>query len=528
MARRSCALSLFVALLFGSFAAGQVAILTEHNDNYRTGQNTNETILAPANLNKQTFGKLFSLGVDGYVYAQPLYVPGVNIPSKGTHNVLYVATEHDSLYAFDADSNTGANANPLWQISFINPGGGINVVTSNDVGCSDLVPEIGITGTPVIDLSTKTIYLVTKTKENGNFVQRLHAIDITTGTEKFGGPITIQGQFKGNADGSKFVKFDPLREAQRPGLALQNGVLYIGWASHCDIGPYHGWVMTYDAATLQQTGIWNSTPNGGLGGVWQAGTGLAIDSRNFLFFATGNGTFDTVAPVKNVGDSVVKMGFSKLGKFHLIDYFTPHDEDFLEQTDTDLGSGGVLVLPDKLSRKRPYLMVQSGKEGTIYLINRNKLGHFNASDDSQIVQSLPGAVSGLWSVPAFWNNHIYFGGQSDNLKMFDFDPVAAQLSSTPVSNTGTFFGYPGTVPVVSANGTTNGIVWAIQTDRFGSNGPAVLHAYDATDLNNELYNTQQNASRDNPGGAVKFSVPTVANGKVYVGAVKQVSVYGLF
>ncbi len=522
MASRSLALSLFATSILSFAAWAQVSVLTQHNDNYRTGQNTSETILTPANVNKTQFGKLFSQTVDGYVYAQPLYVPNVSIPNKGTHNVVYVATEHDSLYAFDGDSNAGANAAPLWHVSFINPGAGINVVTSSDVGCTDLVPEIGITGTPAIDLATKTMYLVTKTKENGNFVHKVHAIDITTGAEKFGGPVVVRAEFKGTADGSNKVVFEPHREAQRPGLLVQNGLVYIGWASHCDIGPYHGWILAYDALTLQQKGVWNATPNGGLGGFWQSGAGIAADSRDFLYVPSGNGTFDQNQKGHDYGDSIIKLGFNLTGKLVAKDYFTPHDEQFLENTDTDLGSGGALLIPDRPGKKHPYLLVQAGKEGTIYLTNRNGMGKFNPNDDSQIVQNLPGAVGGMWSMPAFWNNNIYFGGVGDNIKMFSFDPVAGLLSTTPVSNTGTFYGYPGTTPSVSANGSANGILWALQTDQ----NPEVLHAYDATDLSHELYNSTLNGTNDNPGNAVKFVVPTVANGKVYVPAQKQLTVFG--
>ena len=523
MASRSFALSLLAAFFLTCAASAQVAVTTQHNDNYRTGQNTSETILTPANVNKTQFGKLFSQTVDGYVYAQPLYVPNVTIPGKGTHNVVYVATEHDSVYAFDADNKTGANASPLWQVSFINPGAGINVVTSGDVSCNDLVPEIGITGTPAIDLSTNTMYLTAKTKENGKFFQRLHALDITTGAEKFGGPLEIQAQFPGTADGVRKVTFDPFREGQRTGLLVQNGLVYIAWASHCDIGPYHGWLLAYDTQTLQQKGVWNATPNGVLGGFWQAGAGIAEDSRNLIYIASGNGTFDKdQVGGKNYGDSIIKLGFNLNGKLVAKDYFTPHDQQFLENTDTDLGSGGVLLIPDRPGKKP--LLVQVGKEGTIYLTNRNRMGKFNPNDDSQIIQNLPGAVGGMWGMPAFWNNNVYFGGVGDNLKMFSFDPVAGLLSTTPVSNTLTFFNYPGTTPSISANGATNGIVWALQTDH----SPAVLHAYDATQLSTEFYNTTQNAARDNPGNSVKFTVPTIANGKVYVPAQKQLSVYGLF
>ena len=519
-ARRIGLATLSTALLaVPTFA--QVSVPTQHNDNYRTGQNTSETILTTANVNKNQFGKLFSQTVDGYVYAQPLYVPGVNIPGKGLHNVVYVATEHDSLYAFDADNNTGANASPLWKTSFINPGAGINVVTSADVSCNDLVPEIGITGTPAIDVAGKTIYLVTKTKENGNYFQRLHAIDITTGAEKFGGPIVIQGSVKGT--GGVKVSFDPFREAQRAGLLFQNGLVYVGFASHCDLGPYHGWVIAYDGQTMQQVGIWNSTPDGGLGGFWHAGAGLAADASNFLFLASGNGPFNKDQKGKNVGDSVVKLGFNLKGKLILKDYFAPHDQAFLEATDLDLGSGGVLIVPDRPGQAHPYLAVQVGKEGTVYLLNRKQLGHFNAANDNQIVQNLPGAVGGMWGMPAFWNNNVYFGGVGDNLKMFSMNAANGLLSTTPVSNTNTFFNYPGTTPSISSNGTANGIVWALQT---GSN-PEVLHAYDATNLSTELYNTTQNANRDSAGPPVKFTVPTIANGKVYVPAQKQLSVYGL-
>jgi len=523
MFSRSCGLWLLATFLLACTAFAQVAVTTQHNDNYRTGQNVNETTLTPANVNKTHFGKLFTHSVDGYLYAQPLYVPNVNIPGKGAHNVVYVATEHDGVYAFDADNATGANANPLWQVSLINPAAGINVVTSSDVSCNDLVPEIGITGTPAIDLTTQTMYLVTKTKDNGNFVHRVHALDITTGGEKFGGPVIVQAHFKGTADGSNQVVFEPHREAQRSGLVVQNGLVYISWASHCDIGPYHGWVLAYDAQTLQQKGVWNATPNGGLGGFWQSGAGIAADSRNFLYMPSGNGTFDQDQKGKDYGDSIIKLGFNTAGKLIAKDYFTPHDQLFLEQTDTDLGSGGALLMPDRPGTKHPFLLVQAGKEGTIYLTNRNHMGKFNPNDDSQIIQNLPGAVGGMWGMPAFWNNNVYFGGSSDNMKMFSFDPVAGLLSTTPVSNTLTFFNFPGPTPSISANGTSNGIVWALQTDR----NPVVLHAYDATNLNTELYNTTQNPSRDNPGNAVKFTVPTVANGKVYVPAQKQLSVFGL-
>ena len=508
-------------------AHSQVSVVTQHNDNYRTGQNTNESVLTPANVNKAQFGKLFSQAVDGYVYAQPLYVPNVTIPGLGTHNVVYVATEHDSVYAFDADSNSGANASPLWHRSFIDPVRGITTVSSGDVGCGDLIPEIGITGTPAIDLSSNTMYVLAKTKESGVAVQRLHALDITTGAEKFGGPKRIKATVSGSGDGGSSVIFNPLREGQRPGLLLQNGTVYIAWASHCDITPYHGWVIAYNAQTLIRTGVWNATPNGGLGGIWQSGEGIAADASNFLYVPTGNGTFDASFSGKDYGDSIIKIGFNAKLKLKPFDYFTPYDQNYLNNTDLDLGSGGALLLPDMPGGKYPNLLVQAGKEGTVYVIDRTHMGHFNPSNNNQIVQSIPGAVGGMWATPAFWNNHVYFGGADDHMKMFNFDPSTGLLTNTPASETLTGFGYPGPTPSISANGTSNAIAWAIQTDPYNHGGSSILHAYDATNLATELYNSSQNPARDNAGGAVKFSVPTVANGKVYVGAVQQLSVYGL-
>jgi hypothetical protein len=519
--------SLLATAILTSTVLGQVSVITQHNDNSRTGQNLSETILTPSNVNVVTFGKLFSQTVDGYVYAQPLYLPNVNIPGKGTHNVLYVATEHDSVYAFDADSNTGGNASPLWQKSFIDPAHGITTVSSADVSCTDLIPEIGITSTPAIDPASGTLYVLAKTKENGKYAHRLHALDVTTGAEKFGGPVLIKGRIKGTGDGSVngFVYFNPLREAQRPGLLLQNGQVYIGWASHCDIGPYHGWVMSYNATTLAQTAVYNSTPNGGLAGFWASGSGLAGDASFNTYVATGNGTFDADSNGLDYGDSIIKLAPPAKNRLKPIDYFTPFNQQQLNDTDADLGSGGVLLLPDQ-SGPHKHLLLQAGKEGTIYLIDRDNMGHFNPNDNSQIVQSLDEVVGGLWSMPAWWNNRVYIGGTGDYMKLYTFDPVAGLLSTSPASQSAKFFGFPGPTPSISANGTTNGIVWALQNEGF-NNGSTVLRAYDATDLSKELYNTMQNPSRDDPGPAVKFTVPAIANGKVYVPAVKQVTVYGL-
>jgi hypothetical protein len=503
-------------------AVAQVSVTTSRNDNARTGQNTGETILKPSNVNVNQFGKLFSQAVDGYVYAQPLYSANVSIPGKGTHNVVYVATEHNTVYAFDADSNTGTNAAPLWKVSFTKTQ--ITPPTSDDVGCGDLVPEIGITSTPVIDPSTGTLYVVVKTKNSlGKFFHKLHALNVATGAEKFSGPRVIAASVRGAGDGSVngVVKFDPFRQHQRVGLLLQNGNVYVSSASHCDIGPYHGWVISYNAATLKKNGTWNSTPNGGLGGVWQGGPGVAADTNSNVYLATGNGTFDVDQSGQDYGDSIVKLGPPAANHIKPLDFFTPFNQNDLNSADADLGSGGLVLLPNQ-NGPHAHLLVQAGKEGTIYLVDRDNMGHFNPDNNNQIVQSLPNAVGGIWGAPAWWNNNLYFGGIFDNLTQFTFNPASGLLSTGPTTHSATFYGYPGPTPSVSANGTANGIVWAIQTDTSS----AILHAYDATNLSRELYNSTQKAT-DDAGGPVKFSVPTIANGKVYVPAVQQISVYGL-
>jgi hypothetical protein len=509
-------------------ACAQVSVTTSRNDNSRDGQNLSETILTPANVSASSFGKLFSHPVNGYVYAQPLYVPNVSIPGLGTHNVVYVATQHDSVYAFDADSKTGMNTSPLWHRSFIYPKHGITTVSSGDVSCNDIVPEIGITSTPVIDAVTGTMYLIAKTKENGKFFQRLHALDITTGKERSGSPVVIRARVKGNGDGNVngVVYFDPLHEGQRPGLLLQNGSVQIGWASHCDNGPYHGWVMSYDETTLKQTAVWNSTPNGGLGGVWQSGTGLAADSDFNIFLATGNGTYDGKKGGDDFSDTVGKLAPPVGNRFRLADWFTPYNQLSLSQNDADVGSGGVLLLPDQgMGAPHQHLLVQVGKEGSIYLIDRDKMGHFNPNSN-KIVQDMENAISGMWATAAWWNNNVYFGGSGDVLRQYTFDPTTGLLSTGAVWVSPTYFGFPGSTPSISANGTSDAIVWALQTDNYGS-GSATLHAYDALNIGTELYNTSQSGSRDDPGGSVKFTVPTVANGKVYVPAVQRLTAYGL-
>jgi len=501
----------------------QVSVLTYHNDNARTGF-VQESQLTPANVDATHFGRLFHHAVDGYVYAQPLYVPNVAVPGEGTHNLVYVATEHDSIYAFDADDAHGSNRQPLWHFRFLDRRIGMNPVPSRDTGCSDLVPQIGITGTPVIDPVGGTLFLVTKSKEQGQYVQRLHALDVTNGHERFGGPIKISASLPGSGDGSSggMIAFDPLREHQRPGLLLVNGIVYISWASHCDNGPYHGWVIGYDANTLAQVSAFVTTPNGGLGGIWQSGGAPAADAGGNIYAITGNGTFDADSSGSDYGDTFLKL--STTGGLSVADYFTPFNAAMLEAGDVDLGSGGALLLPDQVGA-HPHLVVGGGKEGTIYLVDRDGMGHFNPTDDSQIVQSIPAAVGGVFSTPAYWNGTIYFGGSGDALKAFPLS--GGLLSTTPASQASTSFGFPGATPSVSANGTSDGIVWAIEHVGSKNLAPAVLHAYDATDLSHELYNSTQKRHRDAAGGVVKFAVPTIANGKVYVAGRKRLTVYGL-
>jgi len=512
-------------------AAGLAVVATYHNDNARTGQNTMETALTPDNVNAAHFGKLYSFPVDGYVYAQPLYLPQVAIPGNGIHNVVIVATQHDSVYAFDADSPTPA---PLWRVNFLNPDAGITTLSSTDVDASDIIPEIGITSTPVIDIVSNTLYVVAATKENGAYYHRLHALDMTSGAEKFGGPRIIQASYPGTAqDGNDGVlSFSSRYQLQRAALLLSQGKILIAFASYADSGLYHGWVIAYDAVTMKQAGAWVSTPDGYQGGIWMSGCGASADSDGNLYLSIANGPFDALGdrPGRNFGDSVVKLKPGSHG-MALADFFTPFSQAKMAQDDLDMGSAGVLVLPDQAG-PYPHLALTSAKNGRIYLLNRDSLGSYTAGKtDPQIVQELPSLLKQQMGTPAYWNGRVYFGAgispHYDSIKSFSLRN--GKLSTTPTSQTSAIYHLTRSTVSVSANGSSNGIVWAVHGDAYYAphQGPAVLHAYDARNLGRELYNSNQKFPRDNPGQASKFTVPTIANGKVFVGTANLLSVYGL-
>jgi hypothetical protein len=491
-------------LLFAVLNAwAQVSVLTSQYDAARTSANLAEKLLTPQNVNSRQFGKLLSLAVDGDVYAQPLYLPGVNVPGKGVHDVVFVATEHDSVYAFDS---RGQPREPLWHLSLA--GNHAASVPERDVSCPFISPEIGITPTPVIDRSTGTLYVLARTKEddgffNSRYVQKLHALAVTTGVEKFGGPTVI------NAPG-----FDPLHENPRAALLLSNGRVYLSWASSCDVEPYHGWVMAYDAGTLKQVAVLNTSPDDRESCIWMSDTGPAADQDGNVFVVTGNGLFNP--GLHDFGDTVLKLRLNGTS-FELVDYFTPFNQGELNANDDDLGSGGPVLLPDQPGPHR-HLLLAGGKGGSLYVIDRDKMGKYRAGSDLHAVDVIRFGTS-LFGAPAYWNGRVYVIGASQSVRSFGVDNgrlIAAAKS------TGRVFPDGGATPVVSADGTKSGIVWAIETKGWrGGRNPAVLHAYDALDLR-ELYTGPREGAV-----ALRFTIPTVAAGQVYVGAARELAVYGL-
>jgi Immunoglobulin domain/Immunoglobulin I-set domain len=500
-----------------------VDVITYHYDNGRSGQNLNETVLTPTNVNSTQFGKKGEFIVDGKVDAQPLYLSQVPIGGQ-KKNVLFVATEHGSLYAFDADSISGTTSTILWKTTTLGSG----ETTSDNRGCGQVSPEIGVTATPVIDRPRNAIYVVAMSKNaSGSYFQRLHALNLSTGVELFSGPQTITATYPGTGDNTSGgnVVFDPKQYKERPGLLEINGTIYTTWSSHCDFRPYTSWVMAFSADTLAETSVLNLVPNGSEGGIWMAGTAPAADAAGNMFFIMGNGDFDTTLDANgfpangNCGNCFVRLSTS--GGLQLTDYFTPHNTVAESNADQDFGSGGGILLLDVTDSggTTRHLSVGAGKDALIYVVDRDSMGKFNAGTD-QIYQEISGQLGGaVFSMPAFFNNTVYYGAVGDALKAF---PVTiAKLAGAPSSQSTHQFGYPGTTPSVSANGTTNGIVWAIE------NSGAILFAYDATDLTKELYNSNQAAnSRDHFSGN-KFITPMVVNGKVYVGTQTSVAVFGL-
>ena len=518
--------------------ATPVDIVTWRYDLTHQGQNTQETLLTPANVAPGSFGKLFSQAVDGYVYAQPLYVNGLTMGDGQVHNVLFVATEHDSVYAFDADTNGGANALPLWKASLLTSAygaaaSGVSTVPSADLGTNDLVPEIGVTGTPAINLATQTMYLVSATKENGAYYQRLHAINIITGAEQPNSPVVIQASVSGTGSGNVggMLPFSPLWQMNRGALDFYKGKVYIPFGSHGDNGQnWHGWLFAYDGTTLAQQGVICTSPNGIGNGIWAAGAGLPIDQApNFdrLFFVTGNGTYSglpPITPASNFGDSVVAVSLAN-GGLTAADAFTVFNQGTLSSGDMDQGSGGLLMPPDQTG-PNPHILIQVGKEGRILVLNRDNLGGYapGGTSNTNALQDIPGQVGRHWGTPAYWNGNVYFWGTSDAGKLFSLQ--AGVLATTYSSSTPVRAGFPAPTFVISSNGNQNGIAWAVRSDAYGTNGPEVLYAFDATNLGNLLYESDR-ALRDDAGPANKFVAPVITNGKVYVGASHQVNVYGL-
>jgi hypothetical protein len=500
-----------------------VQVTTSQYGNARTGANLSETILSPQNVNQNQFGKLFTFQVDGGVYAQPLYLPQLAIPGQGTHNVLFVATEHNSVYAFDADGNT---TDPLWRTSLLGPG--TTTVPASDTNCDFISPEVGITCTPVVDPATGTVYVLARTKNNSGgsgptYAQSLHALDVSTGAEKFGGPVQIQATVPGTGAGSSSgqLGFDPLMENPRAGLLLANQNVYITWASSCDVGSYHGWVIAYNAQTLAQVAVFNDSPDGNRSGIWQGDTAPAADAQGNVFLVTGNGDFDAKSGGRDYGDSVIKLKTSA-GSVSVADYFSPFNQPHLDNQDLDLGSSGAVLLPD-LPGTHPHVLVLSGKGGVIYVIDRDAMGKFHAKNDNHAVDAMQVGNQGF-GAPAYWNNHVYIALQGDNLKSFAVKPNG-RLSRSDVAQSPSTFDNRGCTPTVSANGSAGGVVWVIENTGTGS--PAILHAFDAANVANEIYNSQQNSGRDSAGNGLRFTIPTVAQGRVYVGATGEVDAYGL-
>jgi hypothetical protein len=513
--------SVMLTVAAGTTMTGGVDVTTYKYDLNRSGQNLAESALTLTNVASSTFGLLRSLPVDGRVDAQPLYLSALST-AGGTFNTVFIATEHDSVYAFDSDSGA-----ILWHVSLL----GTGEKTSDTRGCSQVSPEIGITSTPVIDRSAGahgTMYVVAMSIDSSsNYHQRLHALDVTTGAELLNGPVDISASFP--ATGTATSSFDPKSYEERAALLLANGTIYTSWTSHCDDAPYGGWIISYAQSTLARNGVLNVAANSSAGpAIWMAGGGPAVDASGNIYLLTANGAFETTMDAKgfpsaqDYGNSFLKISSPAAG-LSVLDYFTMSNEVAESNADQDLGSGGELLLPDLMDSTNTvrHLMVGAGKDGNIYVVDRDSMGKFNASSNKNY-QTLTGVLpGGIWSTPAYFNGTLYYGNVSGTLKAFSIS--SAKLGIAPQSQSATQFTYPGTAPSVSANGSANGIVWAHE-----NTNPAVLHAYDATNLAHELYNSNQAAAnRDHFGAGNKYITPVVADGKVFVGTGGAVAVFGL-
>jgi hypothetical protein len=491
-------------------------VLTFHYDNTRQGRNMTEIALQPANVKSSTFGKLFSRSVDGIIFAQPLYVPAVSVPNKGTFNVVYITTSASSVYAFDADGKTST---PLWTRNFTSSANAIIAATNS------------IVATPVIDMSTKTMFVLAKMIENGTTLFRLHALDITTGAERFGGPVIVTATVSGTGDGSVNgqITFHPETQHSRPGMLLLSGNVYLGFASPGDVDPYHGWIFSYSATTLSRTVVFNSTRNGRHGGFWQGAAGLSSDGT-YIYAVTGDGSNDVTGARTNFGDTVLKLTKS----LSVADFFTPTDHAALNEADFDLGGGGALLPPAQINTTHDHIIIVAGKRGDIYVVDRDAMGHLLSGSTANLVQYLPRALGNatttgdqFFGVGAYWNGSVYFVGNFDRLKQFRLS--SGTLSSSPVAmSSSVISGARPSQPVVSSNGSTNGIVWIIDTVNVSSSTtPGVLRAYSARNVGTQLYDSSQAGIRDTMGPAVKFNSAVVVNGKVFVPSKDQITVYGL-
>lgn len=515
-----------LAALASNLAFGQVT--TSQYDNQRTNATLHETVLNPKNVAANSFGKAFRLTVDGDVYAEPLFLPHLAIPGMGTHDVLFVATEHDSVYAFDA---AGSSPLPLWKKNFTDSARSIWTVPAQAAECFFISPEIGITSTPVIDAQSGTIYVLARTAEldehgTQRYWERLHALDVLTGAEKFDGPVIIRASVTRPALfglTTSNVEFGALRENPRAALTLANGKVYLTWASSCDVGTYHGWVAAYDARTLRQTGVFNTSPDSGYSAIWQSDTGPAVDANGNLYVSTGNGRFNADSGGHEFGDTLLKLTSNRAG-ITVADYFTPSEQEQLNATDGDLGSGGPLLIPEQPG-SQTHLVVVGGKGGVIYVVNRDHMGRFVPGNDPHAVKTIK-VGGGIMGAPAYWNGHLYYFPSNDVLK--DFAVTSNSISSSPVAVGRNSIVDPGATPSISANGNENGIVWVLQTKGWNSDDrQAVLYAYDARNVANELYDSEQNPKRDRAGIARRFVIPMVASGRAYIATSGGIDVYGL-